>query len=101
MALRTLAKPPKNFFEVSKSLISKSSSKLAPAQNAFSPSDFSKIAFTSGFAPSVNMICANFSKISLGKELLFGVPKVISEIWSFICEVTNGCISWLNIFYKF
>jgi hypothetical protein len=77
MALRTLAKPPKNFFEVSKSLISKSSSKLAPAQNALSPK-ISENYFTSSFAPSVNMICANFSKISLGKELLFGVPKVIS-----------------------
>ena len=62
MALSTLAKPPKKVFDVSKSLISNNSSKLAPAQNAFSPSDFSKMAFTSSLAASSKMVCANFSK---------------------------------------
>ena len=97
MALSTLANPPKKAFDVSKSLISNNSSKLAPAQNAFSPSDFSKMAFTSSLAASSKMVCANFSKISPGNELLFGVPKVISEILFLISDVTNGSItSFLN-----
>jgi hypothetical protein len=38
---------------------------------------------------SKDKVCANFSKISPGNELLFGVPKVISEILLLISDVTN------------
>jgi hypothetical protein len=68
MALRTLAKPPKNFFEVSKSLISKSSSKLAPAQNALSPSDFSKIILLLLWLLQLKWFALIFLKFHLAKN---------------------------------
>jgi hypothetical protein len=51
-ALITFAKPEKKIFPVSKSLMEINSSKLAPAQKAFSPSDLRTMTFTSSLCPS-------------------------------------------------
>ena len=55
-ALITWAKPEKNFFPVDKSLIEINSSKLAPAQNAFSPADLRMMTLTSSFDPKSVMV---------------------------------------------
>lgn len=85
--------------DASSSSIAKSSSKLAPAQNAFSPSLFTRIAFTSFLAPSSKIVSANFSRIAPGRALLFAVPKVISAILFLISDVTKSLIFSLYSIY--
>jgi len=84
MALSTFAKPPKNFCEVSNSSMESNSSKLAPAQKAFSPRDFNKIALTEASRPASKIVFASSSRISPGLYWLLGCPKVISAILFFI-----------------
>ncbi len=77
MALITLAKPEKNCFPSSKFEIATSSSKEAPAQNAFSPSDFKIIIETSSLFPIEINSLVSLSNSAPGKELLAGCPNSI------------------------
>src|SRR5690606_39050518 len=82
----------------------RSSSKLAPAQKAFSPSDLSRMAFTAASFPVCRIVWASFSRISPGRELLFGCPKVISAILFLISWFTNPLfiilyLAQLNIYH--
>ena len=70
----------KNFLPVSRSLIDKSSSKLAPAQKARSPADFNIITLVAVSLPEIVMQSASPLSNFPGSELLIGCSKVMVAI---------------------
>ena len=81
MALITFANPEKNCFPCSKFWIATNSSKEAPAQKAFSPSDFKTITATASLVEIAVNSFAKRSNNSLGNELLAGCPNSIVAIF--------------------
>ena len=80
IALITLAKPEKNNLPSSKLEIATNSSKEAPAQKAFVPSDFNIIINTASLFPKEIISLESRSSSSLGKQLLDGCPKTTVAI---------------------
>ena len=68
----TCAKPLKKALPSSKFETANNSSKEAPAQNAFSPSDFNRITDTSTFSDSSFRVSVSRSNKSVTNELLAG-----------------------------
>ena len=71
----TWAKPLKKASPSSKFEMANSSSKEAPAQNAFSPSDFKRITDTPLFSDSSLIVSVSLCNNSATNELLAGWPN--------------------------
>ena len=72
IAKMTKENPSKKYCPASRLSMEISSSKLAPAQKAFSPWDWSTNTRTSGWPAASSMAWANRRRISPGRELLWG-----------------------------